>query len=323
MIRAVFGALVLAAVTAAPAAAQSARYAVIVQGASGEPQYATQHRGWVDALANVLKTKMGFEAAQIVLLTEEPKPGELKGTAENVKATLARLAKDTKPDDLVFVMLIGHGSGDGAAAKFNLVGPDLTAAEWSALFQPIQARVVVVDSTNSSFPFLSGLAGKNRVVITATNKYSQVYHTVFPEAFIQALTAPEADADKNGRISLFEAFTYASRLVALHYEQDGHLSTETAILDDTGDGKGRVATDTGDDGVVAGLTYLDVVAVPKSGDPAVQALLVRQQQLTEQIDDLRRRRPAMSSDDFDREFEKLIIDLATVSRDVRRKGGKD
>jgi len=27
----------------------------------------------------------------------------------------------------------------------------------------------------------------------------------------------------------------------------------------------------------------------------------------------------MSADDFDREFEKLIIDLALVSRDIRRK----
>jgi len=170
--RAAFGALVLLGLMAGPAAAQSGRYAVIVEGASGEPQYATQHRAWVDALANVLKTKMGFEPGKIILLTEEAKPGELKGTAENVKATFTRLAKDAKPDDLVFVMLIGHGSGVDAAAKFNLVGPDLTAAEWSALFQPIQARVVVVDSTSSSFPFLSGLAGKNRIVITATNKYA-------------------------------------------------------------------------------------------------------------------------------------------------------
>src|SRR5206468_4017341 len=121
----------------------------------------------------------------------------------------------------------------------------------------------------------------------ATGNYAQHYHTMFPEAFIQALTAADADADKNGRVSLLEAFNYASRLVALHYEQDGHLSTETPMFDDTGDGKGRSAAQTGDDGVVAGLTYLDAVESPTASDPAVQALLVRQQQLTEQIDDLR------------------------------------
>ena len=73
----------------------------------------------------------------IFLLTEQPKDGELRGTAENVRAVFGRLAKETKADDLVFVMLIGHGSGDAAAAKFNLVGPDLTAEEWGALLKPI------------------------------------------------------------------------------------------------------------------------------------------------------------------------------------------
>ncbi|HEX5069545.1 MAG TPA: hypothetical protein VFV78_04950 [Vicinamibacterales bacterium] len=304
-----------------PAAAQ-ARFAVIVQGASGDPQYATQHRGWVDGLAKVLRERLGIDGAHLFLLTEEARAGELKSTAENVKVTLAGIAKTAKADDLVFVMLIGHGGGDGPAAKFNLVGPDLTGEEWSALLQPISARLAVVDSTSLSFAYLAGLAGKNRVIITATGKFGEKYHTFFPEAFITALTATEADADKNGRVSLLEAFTYASRLVAQHYEQVGYLSTETAMIDDNGDGKGRSAAQTGDDGPVAALTYLDAVAMPTSSDPAIQALLTRQQQLTEQVDDLRRRRAAMTPEEFDRDFEKLIIELATVSRDVRKRTGK-
>ena len=53
------------------------------------------------------------------------------------------------------------------------------------------------------------------------------------------------------------------------------MSTETAVIDDNGDGKGRDAARTGDDGTVAGLTYLDVVAAPKAADPEVQPLLRR------------------------------------------------
>ena len=110
--------------------------------------------------------------------------------------------------------------------------------------------------------------------------------------------------------------------MALHYEQSGHMSTETPTIEDTGDGKGRSAVATGDDGAIAALTYLDVVAAPTAADPEVRALLVRQQTLTEQIDELRRRRATLSAADFDREFEKLIIDLALVSRDVRKRTGK-
>lgn len=306
-------------VTSGTAFAEGVRYAVIVQGASGEPQYAAMHRAWVETLSAVLRDRLKLDRENVFVLAEQPKEQELRGTAENVRAVLGRLAKDTKAGDLVFVMLIGHGSGDAAAAKFNLVGPDLTTDEWNGLLKPIAARIAFVDSTSSSFPFVAALSGENRVVVTATNSYAQRYHTMFPDAFISALMAPEADADKNGRISMLEAFTHASRLVAQHYEQSGRMATERALIEDTGDGKGRDASTAGPDGTIAGLTYLDVVAVPTASDPEVQKLLVRQQALSEQVDDLRRRRASMSAEAFDKEFETLIIDLALVSREVRRK----
>ena len=302
--------------------ADGARYAVIIQGASGDPQYTALHRAWVDALAALLRQKMGLEESKVIVLAEQPKAGELKGSAEDVKATFAKLAKEAKPEDLVFIMMIGHGSGDGPAAKFNLVGPDLTADEWKALLEPLPARAVIVDSTSSSFPYLAGLSGKNRIVITATDRYTQKFHTVFPDAFIKAMTATEADADKNGRVSVLEAFNFASKLVAQHYERTGYMATESAALDDTGDGKGRLATDTGEDGQIASFTYLDVVAAPKSADPVVQRLLDQQQVLMDQVDELRRRKGVLPADLWDREFERLIIDLSLVSREIRGKSVK-
>lgn len=320
MVRALIVSIAVLAALAVPriAHADGARYAVIVQGASGDPQYTALHRAWVDSLATLLKQRMGLDPTKILILAEQPKPGELKGSAEDVKATLGKLAKEAKPEDLVFIMLIGHGSGEGAAAKFNLVGPDLTVEEWKALLEPLQARSVIVDSTSSSFPYLAGLAGKNRIVITATDRFTQRFHTVFPDAFIKSMSAPEADADKNGRISVLEAFNYASKLVLQHYERTGYMATESAALDDTGDGKGRAADAMGEDGQIAGFTYLDVVAAPKSADPEVQKLLDRQQSLIEQVDELRRRKGVLPADLFEREFERLIVDLSLVSRDIRK-----
>ena len=304
----------------APVAAQEGnRYALIVQGASGEEQYATQHRAWLDALAQTLRDRLKFEPARLSILAEQATAGELRATSENVKTVLGRLASEMKPTDLLLIVLIGHGGGSAADAKFNLVGPDLTIAEWSALLKPIAGRVAFVDTTSSSFAFLSGLAAPDRIVITATNSQAQRYHTMFPDGFIKALSSDAADVDKNGRISLLEAFTHASRLVGQHYEQAGTMSTERAMVDDTGDGKGRDAVTEGPDGVVAGLTYLDSPAMATSSDPAVQQLLTRQQALTQQVDDLRRRRPGMPAAEFDRQFETLIIELALVSREVRQK----
>jgi hypothetical protein len=320
----VTAALAASAVLAQPAGAfaqDGERYAVVIQGASGEEQYATLHRGWVDSLVQVLRERFKLDPARVSVLAEQAQDGEERSTAENVRAVLARLAGEVQPADLVFIMLIGHGSGQGADAKFNLIGPDLTVTEWEGLLKPIKGRLAVVNTTSSSFAFLAGLSGPNRIVITATNSYAQRYHTVFPETFIQALTAEAADVDKNQRISLLEAFTYASRLVGLHYEQDGRMATERPMFDDTGDGQGRDAATDGPDGTVAGLTYLDVPEVATSSDPAVQKLLTRQQELTAQIDQLRRRQPSMPPAEFDRQFEPLIIELSLVSRDIRRRGG--
>jgi hypothetical protein len=321
VIRFVLAAALLAGVPAA-AHAQGDRYAVLVQGASGEEQYATLHRQWIDSMAKLLVDRFKIDKSHVSLLTEQPRDGEQRSTAENVKAVFAGLAKQLKADDFLFVLLIGHGGGQGDEAKFNLVGPDLSVADWAALLKPIAGRMAIVDSTSASFPYLKGLAAPGRVVITATNSNAQRFHTFFPDAFIRALTAEDADVDKNGRISLLEAFTYASRLVAQHYEQENHMVTERAVFDDTGDGVGRDAAGKGPGGTIAGLTYLDAVAVPTSSDPAIQQMLERQKVLTEQVDELRRKRPTMKPDDFDREFEKLIIELSVVSRDVRRKTGR-
>lgn len=305
------------------AAAQApARYALLVEGVSGGDEFAVMHRQWLDTLATLLKTKFGFDAQHLLVLAETPKAGEDKSTADGVKAALAKLAKVTKPEDLVFVMLIGHGgSGDATDAKFNLVGPDLSVAEWNDLLKPVAGHLAFVDATSASFPFLKGLAAPGRVIITATNSAGQKYHTVFADAFIQALSAPAADTDKNGRISLLEAFVYANRLVKDSYDQRGVLATEHAVFDDTGQGAPHDAPVAGAAGTVAALTYLDAVAAPTSNDPAVQDLLHKQQALTAQVDDLRRRQPSMTQDAYDQEFEKLIIELSVVSRDIRRKTG--
>ena len=302
--------------------AQPARHVVLVQGASGEPQFATQHRGWIDQVAVAMKDTFGIAQDHITVLTEQPRDGELRATAVDVRATFTRLSQTVAPTDVVFVFLVGHGTGDGPAAKFNLIGPDLTVAEWSELLAPIKGRVVFVNTASVSFPFAAGLTGDRRIVITATAQPAQRYATIFAGSFAQALTAPQADLDKNGRTSIWEAFTYASRLQKEHFEQKGLLSTERALIEDNGDGVGRdAASVTGDDGMLATMTYLDARVEARPSDPALQMLLQRQDLLTQQVDALRRKKPSMPAADYDAAWEKLIIELATLGAEIRKKGG--
>lgn len=304
------------------AEAQPARHAVLIQGASGEPQFATQHRGWLDQMAATLRDKFKMTPAQLTIMAEQAKDGELRSTAENVRTTFAALARTLQPADVLFVMLIGHGTADATGAKFNLVGPDLTVTEWSAILAPIKSRIVFVNSSSASFPFLAGLTGDRRIIITSTSLITQRFATTFADAFIQALNADAADLDKNKRISMWEAFFYASRVVKQYFEQKGLLVTERALIEDNGDGVGREAfSATGEDGTVATMTYLDAVVETKPTDPALQMLLQKQELLTIQVDDLKRQKAKMAPADYDAAWEKLMIELATVGAEIRAKGG--
>jgi hypothetical protein len=223
-------------------------------------------------------------------------------------------------DDVFLVLLIGHGTFDGTDAKFNLVGLDLESAEWSALFRTLPGQVVIVNTSSASFPFLERLSAPRRIVVTATDSPAQRYDTVFPEYFIRALSDPSADLDKNERVSIWEAFAAASASVRRHYQQRGQLSTEHALLDDNGDGVGNEVTAPGDDGSLAARTYLDETlpgALPT--DEVLLKLLQRKSTLEAELEELKIRRQFLTPAEYRKEFERLMIDLAQVSHDIRQK----
>jgi hypothetical protein len=222
--------------------------------------------------------------------------------------------------DLLFVLLIGHGTFDGVDAKFNLVGPDLESSQWVELLAGIPAQLVLVNTTAGSFPFIERLSGERRVVVTATDSLAQRFDTVFPAYFIEAFQGEGTDIDKNGRVSIWEAFFAASSAVRRHYQQRGQLATERALLDDNGDGMGREAAGSGEDGSIASRTYLDRPlpgAAPT--DEVLVKLLQKRASLEAEIEELQIRRRFMPSEEYKQEFERLMIDLARTAREIRER----
>lgn len=311
--------LLLAVVSGAADAVAGERYALIVTGAHGEPSYAEQYAGWRQATVTALLEKLAFDQSHLTTLFEDGDAAHAP-TAEGVRRAVAALREKLTADDLLLVFLIGHGSFDGAEAKFNLVGPDLTSSEWAALMKPLPARVVIVNSTAASFPFLEHLAGPRRIVITATDSVAQRFDTVFPEYFVRALTDSGADIDKNGRVSVWEAFSAASMGVRRYYTQRGQLATERALLDDDGDGVGREAGEDGKDGSAASRLYFDPdVAGAAPTDEELIRLLQRRTALEIEADELKVRRQLMTPEEYQAEFEKVMLALARVSRDIRNR----
>jgi hypothetical protein len=303
---------------AATPASAGDRYALLVTGAGGGPSYALKYRAWRQAFQDLLVHRLGYAQDHIVSLAEEPDPGVKSATRDNVRAALIDFRRKATKDDLVLVLLIGHGNAEGDEAKFNLVGPDLTVDEWAALVKPIAARVVFVNGASGSFPFLRKLAAPGRIIITANDSVAQEFETRFPEFLLTAFTEPAADTDKNGRISVWEAFSYASDALRQWFVDQAQLPTERPLLDDTGAGIGREGQSPGPDGVLARATYLQADA-PVEATGELAALLKQRADLEAQIAALQTRKDSLPPDEYQATLERLLLELARIDRLTRTK----
>ena len=312
---------VFALLVSASSATAGERYAMIVTGASGADAYEQKYLAWRTAFVTTLRETFKYDPERIITLGERDGSGVRKATRDNVQRALADLRKRLTKDDQLLVLLIGHGTSlDGDEAKFNLVGPDMTAGEWADALKAVPGRLVFVNTTSASFPFLRHLAGRGRVVLTATDSAAQQFETVFPEFFIKAFADGAADLDKNGRVSMWEAFTYASGEVRQWFEQKGQLPTERPLLDDTGAGIGREASNPGTDGAVARVTYLEPdAALALPADTALAVLVKRRAELESLLEELKARKESTAPDQYAVELEKLLIEISRVGAQIRAK----
>lgn len=297
----------------------SERFAVIVTGAAGGTEYAEKYQTWRTTLVKTLKESFGYPDDHVVALGEDLE-GARKSTRENVRAAMADVRKRALDGDVSLVLLIGHGSADSEEAKFNLVGPDLTVDEWALLVKPIAGRVVFVNGSSGSFPFLAAMAGRNRVVLTANDSAAQGFETVFPDFFIKAFGNSAADGDKNGKVSLLEAFTFASMRVKEWFEERGQLATERALLDDSGAGVGRDLDTSGKDGELAQITYLQPeVPAGLTDNPQLAELMRRRAQLEDSLVLLKARKDSTPADRYEQELERILLEMARIDRQRRSK----
>jgi hypothetical protein len=305
-----------ALVGTSPAAAED-RYALIVSGAPGGAAYATTYEQWEQQLASALRDRLGFSPNRIEVLSGTS-AGDHSSTRPHVERAIAHLKSIAHGDDLVLVVLIGHGTADGGSAKFNLPGPDITSTDWAALLRELPGRLVFVDTTSASSPFLPDLSARGRIVITATESTAERYDTVFPAQLIAALTDPAADLDKNGRVSIWELFQFVNRGVARHFDEQGLLATEHALIDDNGDGIGAdAAAQSPSDGALARATYLERDPAEETGDATMTALVTKRRALEEKAEVLRQKKSTLAPEAWEREYEQLMIELARVSHRIR------
>jgi hypothetical protein len=303
--------------------ADPGKFAIIVCGIGGEPAYTTQFSTWANALRTELVDKLSFAPNQTALLVEKPSSEfERPATTEELRRVFSSLKATTKADSSVFIFLIGHGSFSDKEAKFMLVGPDLTAKELALHVKSLPTRhQVIINMSSASGEFIKPLSASGAIVIAATRSGQEQNATRFPEYFVSALTKTDADADKNGRVSVGEAFAYATRMTAAFYEGEGRLATEHALLDDNGDGVGHPKAEAGDGGLALTTFFDSLPKMQAGGDVELAKLFEERARLEGEIAELKagKEKKKKTEAEYDAELEKLLVELATVSQKIRSK----
>ena len=241
-----------------------------------------------------------------------------QATAKQLAETLSAVARAAKVDDDFALILIGHGSFDGAEYKFNLVGPDVTAREIAAMCDRIVARrQLIVDTTSASGGAVEVLERPGRAVIAATKSGTEKNATVFARYWVEALEDPSADTDKSDSISAMEAFRYAAKKTAAFYDSQKRLATEHAVFNDTGRGEPVRESGNGQGMLMSSFTLLRIGTNQQTAnDPAKRALLDRKDELEQRIDTLKYQKAAMDPQDYKKQLTDALVELAKVQEEL-------
>jgi hypothetical protein len=303
-------------------------FLLIIVGLAGDPDHGKTFHAWGNALAESSE-RLGVDASRLIYLVDAPAEGDKKvtgrSTREEVTKALERFAAEAGADDVVFVTLIGHGTAGGGTAKFNMPGPDMGPAEFAPLLAKLKSRqVVFVNTASASGPFVEALSGPGRTIVTATRNGAEQYATLFGGHFVEALNSEAADADKNKRVSVLEAFLFAKAGVAQAYQREGLLATEHAILDDNGDKEGsQDPAASAKDGKVATIVSLGTVGKDDlPTDPKLRALYLERRELERRVEAHRLLKESMPPARYSGELEKLVTALALKTREIRTAEGK-
>ncbi len=300
-------------------------HVLVITGLGGAPEYSEQFREWGGAFVDAAGENSAIPAENITYLGEDASADpriHSRSTRDNVDGAFADLASKSQPGDNIFVVLIGHGSYTNGQSRFNLAGPDLTAEDFGLhLDQLVDRRVAFVNLASASGEFVKALSGANRAIVTATRTGRERNEIIFGGYFIDAFAGASADLDKDGRVSVWEAFEFARIEVVREYETTNRIATEHPVLDDNGDGEGSTELADAMDGAFARTMFLAVdptlAAALATDDPALKALLEQKADLERRLEELRALRGQIDQDRYDDDLEELLIELALTNREIR------
>ena len=286
--------------------------AIVINGLGGLPEFEENFLSWATGLKLIFSDKFGEAVYYLDGRTQRK---------EDILKTFDRVASQS--GDEIWLVLVGHANHDGKSFKFHMKGPDLTGVEIRSFLEQLGSRkVVVVAGTSASGVLTSELGGENRVIVTATRNQFERQPPLFLSFFLEAAAAPDADRDKNGRVSLLEAFLFSRTEVQKWFLAKGLLQTEHALLDDQGEILLGSAEETKSEpihtgeGMLAAATYFSSPPEAAYRTAEARELGLERKKTEREIEALKFRKQKMPVQDYYGELERLLVDLARLNEQI-------
>lgn len=302
------------------AAQEHSRVCYIISGLGGLSEYEENFETWSQGLEELF-AGMGAKVHRI--------DGRTQRRTDILKAFSQ--AKQSPADSEVWVFLVGHGTISRDSYRFNIKGPDLTEADLREFVEGLGSRrVFLVAGTSSSGELLSQLPGENRVVLTATRSRRERFPPLFLSFFLQSASEIQADTNKDGKVSLLEAYVFSRNKVAQWFQDEGRLQTEHAVLDDNG--ARRIGEDKAEEisaemlstgtGMLASIAYISQPPAEAYASEEARRLSAERREVELRVESLKFRKSELTDEQYFSELEALLVELAELSARISELEGK-
>ncbi|HSR69342.1 MAG TPA: hypothetical protein VLU25_15510 [Acidobacteriota bacterium] len=292
--------------------------AVIIHGLGGLPEYEENFTKWTQGLEETFRQG---RSAQVLSLDGR----EVRRDA--ILARLKEVASRQREGDELWLFLVGHANVNRGTYKFNIRGPDLTGEDLVETLGTMPGgRAFLVIATNSSGGLAAALSGKDRVVVTATRGEREKYPPLFLSFFLESAQSPEADSDKNGKVSLLEAYYYADRKIKDWFEEENRIRTEHPLLvDQTSTVLGSKGEDEDENAAVevsganllASIAYLSQPPEQAYRNVEARRLAEERMSIERRIEALKFQKSELPSDEYYTKLESLLVELAQLNRRIQ------
>lgn len=274
---------------------------IVLQGLGGTEEFDETFTAWAEKLTSLCREQLGAVTVHL-----DGRSGRRESLLDRMRQAL------TSPASPIWFFLVGHGNWDGRTYRFNIRGPDLKTEDFVSLFGAERDRpTFLVLGTSSSAPLAEALTGARRVVVSATRSPGERYPPLFFSFFLEGAASAEADRNMDHRVSLEELLAYCREKVESWYQERNQIQTEHPTL---------YAGET--DSHLASLAYLSRPPERSYRTLEAKRLAPERTRLEREIEALKLRKPEMDGEEYYRQLERLLVELAQLNQRIRELEGE-